>query len=223
MARKKHSYPNRNTKFTLENPRYKELINKSNRQKNLIRDDEGNYINQWGVKFTEAEKKALESSVTSVNRKRKRQLEALSGLSRKAGGKDTGDTIKTKMILGDESEFILAKRSKSLQRFESRKEYTRYMTNLKKAMSADYELERMRLYKRNYMAAMEKEFGDPEQWKDIRMKIRMMKPQDFVKLVNQDDAMEIKFVYDAGELQGRLNQIRGALGINLKDDEIEDI
>lgn len=194
-----------------------------NRQKNLKRDSSGNYINQYGVKFTEKEKKALESAVTSVNRKRKRQLENISGLSRKAGGKDTGDIIKTKMILGDEPEFIIAKRSKSLQRIQSREQYDSYMKNLKKAMSPDYELERMRLYKRNYMEAMEKEFGDPEQWKDIKMKIRMMKPEDFIKKVNQDDSMEIKFVYDPQALQGKLNQIRGALGMKLKDDEIEDI
>lgn len=194
-----------------------------NRQKNLKRDASGGYINQYGVRFTEAEKKALESRVTSVNRKRKRQLENISELSRKAGGKDTGDIIKTKMVFGDEPEFILAKRSKSLQRFQTRAQYDDYMKNLKKAMSPDYELERMRLYKRNYISAMEKEFGDPEEWKDIRMKIRMMKPEDFIKKVNQDDSMEIKFVYDPQGLQGKLNQIRGALGMKLKDDEIDDM
>lgn len=194
-----------------------------NRQKNLKRDAKGNYINQYGVKFTEAEKRDLESAVNSVNRKRKRQLENISGLSRKVGGKDTGDIIKTKMILGDESEFILAKRSKSLQRIQTKQQYNDYMRNLKKAMSPNYELERKRLYKRNYISAMEKEFGDPKQWADIKNKIRSMNPDKFIELVNSDDAMEIKFVYDAQELQGRMNQIRGALGIKMVEDEIEDI
>lgn len=203
--------------------RGKFTTNSPNRQKNLKRDASGSYINQYGVRFTEAEKKALESAVTSVNRKRKRQLESMSGLSRKIGGKDTGDIIKTKMVLGDEPEFIIAKRSKSLQRIQTREQYEDYMKNLKKAMSPNYELERMRLYKRNYISAMEKEFGDSEEWKDIKMKIRMMKPEDFVKKVNQDDAMEIKFIYDPQDIQGKLNQIRGALGMRLKDDEIEDI
>lgn len=194
-----------------------------NRQKNLKRDAKGAYLNQYGVRFTEAEKKALESKVTSVNRKRKRQLENISGLSRKVGGKDTGDIIKTKMILDDEPEFILAKRSKSLQRFQTRAQFNQYMRNLDKAMSPNYELERKRLYKRNYIKAMEKEFGDPEQWKDIKNKIQRMNPDKFIKLVNSDDSMEIKFVYDPQDAQGRMNQIRGALGMDLVEDEIEDI
>lgn len=189
---------------------------------NLKRTPDGGYVNQYGVKFTEKQKKELESLVTRVNRKRNQQLKEASELPRMVAGKDTGETMRVKYALGDEPDFILTKRVKGLQRFQSKEQFNEYKRNLRKALSPSYELERKRLYKRNYIKAMEKEFGDPEEYKDIVNKIRRMNPDEFIRKVNSDESMEISFVYSPIEQQGRLNQIRGALGLSLQDDEIEE-
>lgn len=189
---------------------------------NLKRGADGLLTNQYGVTFTNAERKRLESLVNSVNRKRKRQMEKARVTPWTVAGRDTGMTMEDKMKLGDEPEFILAPRVKGLQRFKSKDQFSDYLDNLQKAMSPEYELQRMRLYKSNYLKALRENVGSWEDHKDVYMKIQMMKPQEFIKLVNQDEALEISFAYDPSDIQGRLNQMRGALGMRMKEDEIED-
>ena len=190
---------------------------------NLKRSPDGGYINKHGVKFTEAEKKRLESLVTRVNQKRKKQLEEASNLPRMVGGKDTGETMRVKYALGDEPDFILSKRVKGLQRYERKSDFNRYIKNLETVLNPKYELERKRLYKRNYYKAMVREFGDPEEFKDITNKIRRMNPDKFIKMVNSEESMEISFIYSPPDKQAKLNEIRGALGLPLHEDGYEEI
>ena len=188
-------------------------------EKNLKRTNTGTLINQHGVEFTEAEKKALESAVNTANRKRANMLKQEAILPRVVNGVDTGQKKGQLHLMGLESDFIISRKTKSLQRFKSREDYDRYMKNLERVNSRDYIGERVKLYKRNHMKAIENEFGD--EGKDVLMKIRMMKPEDYMKYVQSDENLEIGFIYDPQQKAGRLNSIRASLGMKLKEDNEE--
>lgn len=175
----------------------------------------GGLVNQYGVRFTPEEKKALEQAVNTANRKRARMLEQEAKLPRMILGKETGDTVASLQLMDKESDFILRRKTKSLQRFKSKEDYDRYMKNLQRVNSRDYINERVRLYKRNHIKAIMNELGD----EGIAMKIRMMKPADYMKMVQQnDDILEIHFVYGSEAKQARINQIRAALGMKIKEE-----
>jgi hypothetical protein len=194
-------------------------------RKNLKRLSDGRIKNQHGVIFTDKEKRALESAVVSANRRRSQQLKEVATLPRTVRGKDTGDTLATKLQMGFESDFIITKKSKSLQRFKDRTEFNRYMEYLKKVNSGEYLDERTRLYKRNYMKALDRVHGDNE--KDVKMKVRMMKPAEFRKLIEQEELIEISDVYATQDKASELERIRASFGMKSKDEdpfyEYEDI
>lgn len=195
-------------------PRYEGRQYRGGRQqgrKNLQRTASGHLKNQYGVTFTDAERKALESSVNRANYRRKKMLEEAAKLPRKVAGRDTGDTVGSLQLMGRESDFILARKSKSLQRFRTREQFDTYMKNLERVLSPDYLDDRIRLYKRNYMQALTNAFGDDA--KGVVMKVRMMKPADFMKMVEQDELLEISYVYDPGARGAKLNRIRQSMGM----------
>lgn len=183
---------------------------------------EGGFQNQHGVTFTTEERKRMESLVNSVNRKRMKMLEAEGNLPRTVGGKETGDTVRSLHLMGTESDFILSRKSKSLQGFKTREAFEQYMKNLQAVNSPTYIDDRTRLYKRNHMQALENVFG--HEAKDIIMKIRMMKPEEYRKLIQRDEDLEVSYIYDPSARAGKLNRIRAALGMKEKEDDwVEDI
>lgn len=188
-------------------------------RKNLKKVD-GGLLNQHGVIFTPEEKKALENAANAANRKRKRMLEQEGQLPRKVAGKDTGQTVSTLQVMGKESDFIISRKSKSLQRFKTKEDYNRYMDSLAYVNSPTYLDDRTRLYKRNHMKAIENTFGDEA--KDVVMKIRMMKPEEYRKLLQSDEMLEVSYVYDPSARSGKLNQIRASLGMNLKEEGFDE-
>lgn len=188
---------------------------------NLIKNDDGTLTNQYGVTFTPAEKKALENEVNKANRKRLKMLEEEGKLPRMILNQETGQNVSSLQAMGKESDFILARKTKSLQRFKNQKDFERYMVNLKRVNSPEYITERVRAYKRNHMKALENAFGDDA--KDVIMKIRMMKPKDYMQTIQSNEDLEINYVYREEDRQARLNKIRGALGMKMKEDYIPDI
>lgn len=189
-------------------------------RKNLKRTDVGTLLNQHGVEFTPEEKKLLEREVNKANAKRKRMLEAEGNLPRMKGGKDTGDTVRSLQLMGKESDFILARKSKSLQRFKSKEDFEYYVDNLKRVNSPTYIDDRTRLYKRNHMKALENVFGDDA--KDVIMKIRMMKPAEYREMIQKDEDLEVSYIYDPSARAGKLNRIRASLGMKLKEEDIDE-
>lgn len=185
---------------------------------NLKKLDNGDVLNQYGVEFTQAEKKALENAVNRANRKRMKMLEAEGNLPRYVGGQATGDTVKSLQLMGKESDFIISRRHKSLQKFKTREDYDKYMKQLEHVNSPTYVDDRIRAYKRNHMTALENAFGDDA--KDVMMKIRMMKPKEYMELLQKDEDLEINYIYDPSEATAKLNRIRSALGMKLKEEEM---
>lgn len=182
---------------------------------NLKRVD-GGYQNKHGVVFTEAQKKALESAVNKVNYKRTKMLKEEGNLPRLVGGKDTGQKVSQLQLMGKESDFIISRKSKSLQQFKSMADYEKYLERMEYIRSDAYIDDRTRFYKRNHMKAIENVFGDEA--KDVLMKIRMMKPAEYRELIQKDEMLEVNYVYDPSARTGKLNQIRASLGMNLKED-----
>ena len=69
------------------------------------------------------------------------------------------------------------------------------------------------------MKALENAFGDDA--KDVIMKIRMMKPEDYMRMIEQDETLEISYIYDPTARAGKLNQIRASMGMRLKDESMD--
>lgn len=177
-------------------------------KKNLTRVD-GGYKNQHGVTFTEEQKKALERAVNRSNYQRKKM---------QAEADKLNPSNQQLRLMGKESDFIISRQSKSLQRFKSMEDYEKYMDKQAKIQSGEYLDDATRLYKRNYMKALDNAFGDDA--KDIKMKVRMMKPEDFRKMVESDELAEIGYIYDPSARAGKMNQIRSAFGMKEKDEDM---
>ncbi len=190
-------------------------------RKNLKKTASGDLVNQYGVTFTPEEKRALENAVNTANRKRARMLKEAATLPRMVSGRDTGDTIGSLQLMGKESDFILAKKTKSLQRFKSREQYDKYMHTLKRVNSKEYIDDRIRAYQRNFTKTLENVYGDDA--KDIVMKIGMMKPKDYMQMVESDESLEIGAVIPSdAKVPGRLNELRRALGMKEKPEFFEE-
>ena len=91
-------------------------------------------------------------------------------------------------------------------------EFEQYMDKQARIQSGEYLEDRTRLYKANYMKAIDNVFG--EAGKGVKMKVRMMKPEKFRELVEtMGDEMEIGYIYDPQARMGKLNKIRSLLGM----------
>lgn len=175
-------------------------------RKNLKKTETG-YINQYGVEFTKEQKRALERAVDRSNYRRKKQIAEADALR---------PENKQLRLMGKESDFIVSRQTKSLQRFKSMEDYEKYMDKQARIQSGEYLEERTKLYKRNYMKAVQNELGDS----GIAMKIRMMKPEKFRELVEtHGDDMEISYIYDPHAQIARRNRIRELLGMKPVDDD----
>lgn len=171
-------------------------------KKNLKKVD-GGLQNQHGVTFTKEQKKALERAVDRSNYRRKKQLAEADKLN---------PNHSQLRLMGKESDFIITRQSKSLQRFKSMEEYQQFMDKQARIQSGEYLDDRTRLYKSNYMKAIDNVFGDAGS--GVKMKIRMMKPEKFRELVETlGDEMEIGYIYDPQARMGKLNKIRSLLGM----------
>lgn len=175
-------------------------------RKNLRRVS-GGYQNQHGVTFTEEQKKALERAVNRSNYQRKKML----------GEEERLNPQATQLrLMGKESDFIITRQSKSLQRFKSMEEYEAFMDKQSRIQSGEYLAEMTKLYKRNYMTAVMNELDDP----GIAMRIRMMKPEEFRKFVEANgEDMEISYIYDPTTQVARRNKIRALLGMKPVDED----
>lgn len=168
---------------------------------------DGGYVNQYGVQFTQEEKRALERAVDRSNYRRKKMLQEVDAIN---------PQHQQLRLMGKESDFIVTRQTKSLQRFKTKEDYEKYLDKQARIQSGEYLDEATKLYKRNYMKAVKDELHD----EGIAMKIRMMKPEDFRKLVEEKgDDMEISYVYDPSAQLARRNRIRELLGMKPVDDE----
>lgn len=180
---------------------------------NLIRKD-NTIINKYDVKISQDEARRLENLVRQVNRKRAKMEQAFKDKPLYYGKQRLDESREQLRLMGEEMDIMIRKRSASLHQFTSRGAFNKYMKSLEKAAATDYLDYRAKLYKRNYMKALQENYGEyPELLKGALMKVRMMKPADFVNWVGTDRLGQIKFHYDVGGKIQRLNDLRDRLGL----------
>lgn len=183
-------------------------------QPNLKRVD-GGYVNQHGVKFTAEQKKALELSVNRSNYQRKKEIASDRAKPHTVAGEVIGDTNQLR-LMGKENEFIVSHQPKTLQKFKSMEEYENFMRKQDAIQSGDYALDKARAYKRNFMNSLRDTYGDEA--KDIINKVRRMNPKKYIEAVGSDEVLEIRYAPSDQKTQGRLNEIRKALGMEQVDE-----
>ena len=206
MASKRQRKKNAKKMGTWEGVQYRG--GRSPGRKNLKKTETG-YINQHGVKFTWEQKIALDRAVDRSNYRRKKMQAEADALN------PNNSQLR---LMGKESDFIISRQTKSLQRFKTLEDYERYMDKQARIQSGEYLEDMTRHYKRNYMKALDNAFGDDA--KDIKMKVRMMKPEQFRKMVESDELLEIGYIYDPSARTGKMNQIRASFGMKLKEDDL---
>ena len=179
--------------------------------KNLKRVD-GGLQNQHGIIFTDAEKRALESAVNSANRKRRRLLQQEGSIFlRDSKGRKTQHTVGQQ--IGKESNFILAPKTKSLQRFKSKEQFENYLANLRHVNERGYIDNRTEQYRQNYFTALDNAFGDEAA--DIKAKLESMSLKEYREFVaSADDVLEIGYIYLSSTRTIKLNAIRSMLGLD---------
>lgn len=174
--------------------------------KNYVKVD-GGIVNQHGVFFSNEQRKELEKAVARSNRIRKKMLKQWDALN---------PVAYQQRKWGKDSDIILTRQSKSMQGFKSLEAYEAFMDKQARIQSGEHLDEMLKLYKRNYMKAVRDHLNDA----GIEMRIRMMKPADFAKLVEEKgEDMEINYVYDPTSVNNRRNRIRDLLGMKSVPDE----
>lgn len=174
-------------------------------------------INDHGVKIPFEDKKRLDQLTRIVEEKRQETIKMVNPLPRKVEGLEVGGTVGEMRSMGREVDFILAKKDKSWQDFKDKEHFDRYLQRMERIADPNYLRDRIRLYKRNFTSSLLETYGDQAQ--DIAMKIRMMKPEDYMKLVESDESLEIGYYGDSDDyIPGMLNKIRRTLGMKEKEE-----
>ena len=177
-------------------------------RKNMRQVEPGVWENEHGVKFTTAERRAIKRAEAKSNLLREKQIAEL--------GPPTERKTQLQLMGKQEHEFILTHQNKPLQKFRSREQFENYMDKQSAIHSGEYQIEKARLYKRNFINSLLDVYG-PEA-KDIAMKVRMMDPMEYMKMVDKDEVLEISYVDSKSKTPGRLQQLRNHLGMKLKDE-----
>lgn len=189
---------------------------------NLKREN-GTIINQYGVKINEDEARRLKNLVQRVNRKREKMLKQFKDQPLYYGGQRLDESREQLMLMGEEMDIMIRKRSASLQRFKDKRSFNQYIRQLERVAAGDYLSYRAKLYKRNYMEALKNQYGMyPDLLKGVLMKVRMMKPEAFAQLVGMDRLFQIKEHYSLGGALDRLKAVREKLGLSNPDYDDEE-
>lgn len=163
--------------------------------------------NAYGVRIPKSELEEFEKLVERANRKRSRMLNEEKNLMFLSNGKSTGRKLaESKILMGKTSDFVLAPKSKNIDRFQSKKEFNRYKENLIKVTDRNYIKERVKLYRENYIKGMYRQMGthiDGEKLKQIEKNLRSMTPTQFRRFAQQEEAATFEYIYSPIEAQNR--------------------
>lgn len=181
---------------------------------------EGGWMNQHGVVFTDKERRAMKRATAKSNAKRAAEVAAWTEQPHMVGGTQMAADKSQLRLMGKETEFIVSHQHGDIQKFKSTEDFTKYMQKQARIASGEYEREKIRLYKRNFTQSLLNTYGD--QAKDIAMKVRMMKPEEYMRMVANDERLEIRYVPSDVKVDGRLDELRQALGMKLKDEDFWD-
>lgn len=178
--------------------------------------------NREGVRITLAEREYLVALTEKANQKREEMMQKLYPLPRKIEGEEVGGTVgDLHHRMGKETDFILSEKTRTWQDFTTKEAFDRYINRLEVINDPDYIVKRIRLYKKNFMKSLLSVYGP--QAMDIAMKVRMMKPEQYMELVEADESLQIGYYADSTDYQpGMLNKIRRTLGMKEKEEWVEE-
>lgn len=148
----------------------------------LKRNNRKSIILRNGQRITLKEQKALRSAVNSANRKRKRMLERL-----------PEEASRRYREFGIESDFVMRKKSARLSRFRNKKEFDRYLRNVRRIASGEFERKRAETYRQNYIRALRNTFNSQAN-KAIRA-VKNLDLKQFRQLVESGQLEDIGYVY----------------------------
>lgn len=151
-------------------------------QGKLKRTSRGSVILPNGQRITPKEQKALRSAVNSANRKRKRLLESL-----------PPEAKRKYRDFGVETDFVMRKKSTSLNRFRNKNEFNKYLRSVQKIASGEFEKHRAEQYKRNYIQALRRTFNSKAN--EAIRKVREMDLKTFRRKVESEELEDIGYVY----------------------------
>ena len=178
-------------------------------------------INDEGVKITLAERDRLQQLTKRAEEKRVEMERQLYDLPRKLEGEEVGGTVRDFKQMGRETDFVLAPKTLTWKDFKSKEAFDRYTQRLEKIVDPDYIPNRIRQYKQNFTSSLLETYGD--QARDIAMKIRMMKPMEYMKMVETDESLQIGYYADSDDyVPGMLNKLRRSLGMKEKEEWTEE-
>lgn len=186
--------------------------------KNLKKNEQGNWVNQYGVEITPEQRKFMENSVAALNRKRAKMEKETAPQTLRYAGQEIGGTLQDMRLMGREDILLQAKQSASFQRFRDQDQFTTYLKKLQDMKDPDYLHQKAVEYKRNWQKSFERTYGK-HYAKDVQMRVRMMKPEDFVKLANTDETLQIGYNYGKESANNKIVNIRAALSMKQKDYE----
>lgn len=161
-------------------------------------------INQFDVVFTRDEKKKLENLVNRANAKRKRILKDTNKIKVFSGGQPLGIT---RGKMGQESDFAIQRKSKSLNRFTSMDEYNKYVKMLERVNTKGYINQRVSQYKDNYIKALWGQ-GFPD---DLIKEIDNMPDSEFFDFANKETIINFENAYDIYEKENIIQGMRNAV------------
>ena len=175
----------------------------------------GGWQNQYGVVFTDDQRKALTKSVKKSNKVRQNQLDIEKDQPHIVAGQKIGSKGQLQ-LMGKENEFIVSHQHHDLQKFRNKREFNSYLRKQEAIQSGRYIDDKARAYKRNFIKSLQDTYGDEA--KDIINKVKRMNPRKYLETVANDEVMEIRYVPSDEKISGRLNELRTALGMKEKDE-----
>lgn len=177
-----------------------------------LKKQNGKLVNEHGVSFTSEEKRKLESAVNVANRKRKNMIDKLSNMDYVIWGKNYG---KKKYIDTDfeDNDFVLHKKSKSLNRFENKRAFNSYMKNLERVNNRNYISDRVKLYRQNYQFALIESYGDMAD--SFIDKLEGVTDKEFLHLIATNREMEIAYAYAHQDNMDMLNKLEANFELKL--------
>lgn len=181
----------------------------SNRGKNLKKVGYGSVENQWGVRITKKEQKEIKSLVAKANRTREKMLKFQDNLEMRHAGKLKG--VKYGDIyegLRPPSDFIIQKKSASLQVFRTKKGLQGYIKHLKKVTSDKYIKNTVKQLRASHIKAIQNTLGSQP---DLVKMIKNLSVEQYYELYLTDDCFTVQYVYDLDELDTRVKNIKNSI------------
>lgn len=179
---------------------------------------EGGWQNKHGVVFTNEQRKNLERATKASNQVRQEMLKVEEELNN-----HRREELNDLRTMGKESVYSISQQSHSMQKFKSMEDYENYLDKQLRIQTGEYQEERAQHYKDNFTSSLLETYGKEAQ--DIVDKVNSMDNDTYMRTVAGDEVLEISYVPSDKKVQGRLNQLRTHLGMELPPswvDENED-